>query len=138
MGKKLASDIPGLEFGMVLEGAASGATNTDQEVGYFVAPFDLKITGAYISFKSAFTGAATNYPKMSLINRSNSDAEMAALSFSSTGVKCGAKDSVAMNLSDTAANLLASKGDVITYNIAQQGNGKAYPANYCTLIFERQ
>ncbi len=138
MGKCKASDIPGLEFSAAMEAAASGATNTDQEVGYFTAPFDLKLTGAYLAMEAAMTGAATNYPKISLVNRSNSDAEMAAIEFNATGITCAAKGSVAMTISTTAADLLADKGDVISLVIAQQGSGKAYPISHPTLYFERQ
>lgn len=138
MGKELCSDIPGLEFSAALEAAASGATNTTVENGYFVAPFALKLKGAYLAMEEAATGAATNYFKVALINRSNTDAEMAAITFNATSVTCAAKGSVAMTVSATAASLLASKGDVITLNTTQAGTGKVYPKMHPILYFERQ
>lgn len=139
MGKFLAADAPGLVISHYFEAGASGATNTDQTLGYFVAPKDLRVKGAKLVFEAALTGAANNYPKFSIVNLGTAGAgtaEIAALAFSSTAVEAGSCAPVAMTV-DTDYDEV-SEGEVIVLKVAQQGNGKAYPAFHGTMWYEFQ
>jgi len=139
MGKRLAGDIPGLEFAHYFEAGASGATNTDQTLGYFVAPADIRVKGAKLVFEAALTGAATNYPKFSIVNLGTAGAgtvAAAALAFSSTAVLAGSEAPVAMTV-DTDYDEV-SKGEVMALKVAQQASGKVYPAFHGTMWYEFQ
>ncbi len=145
MGKSLHADrvggASGLKIPVDLPALASGATNTDQEIASFVAGEDMKLRAAYIAFIAALTGAATNYPKFSIVNKGTDGTgttEMASLSFSSTAVTAGASAPKAFTLSATAANLLISAGEIVAINVTQQGSGKAYPIGYPSAHFSLQ
>lgn len=131
----------GFKLNVPLAVLASGATNTNQELASFVAGEDMKLRAAYIAFIAAFTGAATNYPKFSIVNKGTDGTgttEMAALEFSTTGVTAGAGAPKAFTLSATAANLLISAGEIVSIKVAQQASGEAYPIGYPSAHFSLQ
>lgn len=145
MAKTLHGDIMGgaggFKMNVPLPALASGATNTDQEIAAFVAGEDMKLRAAYIAFIAALTGAATNYPKFSIVNKGTDGTgtiEMAALEFSSTGITAGAGAPKAFTLSATAANLLISAGEIVAIKVAQQASGKVYPVAYPSAHFSLQ
>lgn len=140
MGKFMFADIPGNRF-CIQQELASGATNTAQELCYFVPDKDIKLLGAYLAVEAAMTGAATNYPSFYIKNRGTAGAgttEMAVLDFSSTAVAIGSGDMGAFTNNATAASLLASSGEVISIGVAVDGTGKAYPKSHVTVWFEYQ
>lgn len=142
MGKTHFADIPDNVFAAYIGSAASGATNTAQTIGWFLAPADCKLESAYIvASAAAWTGAATNYQNLRVINKGTAGAgttEMALLSVSSTAITVGSGAALAITPSSTAANLLASSGDVICYTIAQSGDGQVYPIHHVHLLFSFQ
>jgi len=141
MGKTLFADIPGNRFSVALEAAASGATNTAQSIGYFVAPANIKLEQVLGAFEAAWTGQATNFQTTSVVNLGTSGAgttAMASLAWSSTDIAVGSGAVKEIPLSSTPANLLASSGEVIIYKIAAASSGQAYPKHHVTLEFSYQ
>lgn len=139
MGKRIAADIPGLEFAHYFEAGASGATNTDQVLGYFVAPADIKVKSAHLVFEAALTGAATNYPLFKIVNLGTVGAgtdAVASLAFSSTAVTAGSCAPAEMAVGEDYEDV--SEGEVLALAVAQQASGKVYPQFHGTMVYEYQ
>lgn len=139
MGKFLGADQPGLVISNYFEAGASGATNTDQTLGYFVAPKDIRIKEVNLVFEAALTGAATNYPLFTLTNLGTAGAgttAVASLAFSSTGVTAGSCAPVAMTVDASADEV--SENEVLVLRVTQQASGKVYPAFHGTMAYEFQ
>lgn len=145
MSKSLHGDrmggAAGFKMNVPLAVLASGATNTNQEIASFVAGEDMKLRAAYIAFIAAMTGAATNFPTFSLVNKGTDGTgttEMAALAFDASTVTAGANAPKALTLSATAANLLISAGEIVSIKVLQGASGKVYPVGYPSAHFSLQ
>lgn len=136
MGKSRGADnLAGAKFPMNFEAFASGNTNTDQDVQLHVHDY-IKVEQVYLRMEAAMTGAATNFPKFSVINRGTNGVgttEVAALNFNATSVVCASAGYVELTLSTTAANLLVTPGQILSAVIAQQASGKVYPISQVSL-----
>jgi hypothetical protein len=140
MGEKIHGDIPGMVQAFHTE-LASAASNATAQVGYFVAPCDIRLKQAALTFLAAFTGQATDHPSWNVTNLGQAGTgavKMAERVFATTAHAVAAKCSIDLTLSDTAANRLASKGDIIVVNRAVVGDGKVSDKIWPTLIWEFQ
>jgi hypothetical protein len=130
MGKTRGADnLAGVKFPLMFTEFASGATNTNQDI-QVQTPDYIKVEAVRLRMEAAMTGAATNYPKMSLVNRGTNGVgttEIAAISFNATSVVCASAGYVDLTLSTIAANLLLTPGEILSAVIAQQASGKVYP-----------
>lgn len=130
--------VHGLKIPVNLMALASAATNGEQDKASFVAPYAMKLEAAYLAFIAALTGAATNHPKFSIINKGaagTGTTEMAALAFATTAVTAGAGAPKALTLSTTPANLLVAAGDIIAIVSEQVGTGKVHDICYPSVHF---
>ncbi len=139
MGKFLAADQPGLTFAHYFEAAASGATNTAQALGYFRAPKDIKVLSVHMVPEAAWTGQATNYQTVSLVNFGTAGAgttAVASKAFSSTAVSAasGAPTAITVNTDNDEV----SEGEVLYVKVAATSSGQAYPAFHVTMTYEYQ
>lgn len=131
----------GFKMNIPLAVLASGAADTTQEKITFVAEEDMVLRAGFIMFIAALTGAATNHPKISIINKGTNGAgavEMAALSFDADTVIAAAGVPKALILSSTPANLLLSAGEMVSIKILPVGTGKAYDISYPSAHFSLQ
>lgn len=104
-------------------------SNVGEEVA-FRAPHDLKITAVRWIPKTAVVGHATNFVGMTVNNRGSDGTgttDMATHDFDDAGTvdDITAFDEHAVDLSSTAADLLADAGDVITVEKTVGGSGEA-------------
>jgi hypothetical protein len=136
MGKSRGADyLSGAKFSLNFTEFASGATNTAQDLQMQMHDY-ANIASVRLRMEAAMTGAATNYPKVSLINRGTDGVgttEIAEISFSSTGVVCASAGYVDLTLSATAADLEVDPGEILSAVIAVQGTGKAYPISQMSI-----
>ena len=123
MAKIIAGDIPSHTQSVLFEVASRG-TNADTDSNLmFRAPNDMKVKKAYITFKSAVTGADTHYCTVRLRNLGTAGAgttDVATLAFSSTSVTASAKVPKALTL---ASDVTVDEGEVLIARIDHAGNG---------------
>lgn len=139
MGKFIGADQPGLVLAHYFEAAASGATNTAQSLGYFVAPKDIRVKSVTMVPEAAWTGQATNYQTVSVINLGTAGAgtsPVATLAWSSTAVSAGSCAPKALTVSTTYDDV--SEGEVLLVTVVATSSGQAYPPFHVTMTYEFQ
>lgn len=107
---------------------ATAATVSEEVV--FRAPHDLKLTAVRWIPKTAVVGHATNYITLSVVNKGDDGTGttvMALHAFDDAGTvdDIAAYDEHAIDLSGTAANILADAGDVISVEKEVGGTGES-------------
>ena len=133
MAKIIAGDLPSSIQSMIMQVSSRAATDDLQNL-VLVAPYDITIKAAKVTFASAVTGAATNYFTVRVRNlgtNGSGTTDLASLAFSSTSVTASAKVPKALTLASTAT---ASAGELIAVMIDHAGNGLASPC--CTVQFD--
>ena len=122
MAKIIAGDIPSHTQSVLFEVASRG-TNADTDSNLmFRAPNDMKVKKAYVTFKSALTGADTNYCTVRVRNlgtNGSGTTDIATLAFTS-GVTASAKVPKALTL---ASDVTVDEGEVLVARIDHEGNG---------------
>mgnify|MGYP000465733948 CR=1 FL=1 len=122
MAKIIAGDIPSHTQSVLFEVASRG-TNADTDSNLmFRAPNDMKVKKAYVTFKSALTGADTNYCTVRLRNlgtNGSGTTDIATLAFTS-GVTASAKVPKALTL---ASDVTVDEGEVLVARIDHEGSG---------------
>jgi len=124
MAKIIAGDIPSHTQSVLFEVASRGATSDTDSNLMFRAPNDMKVKSAYITFKSAITGADTNYCTVRLRNLGTAGAgttDVATLACTS-GVTASAKVPKALTL---ASDVTVDAGEVLIARIDHAGSGLA-------------
>ena len=125
MAKIIAGDIPSHTQSVLFEVASRAATSDTDSNLMFRAPNDMKVKKAYITFKSAITGAATNYCTVRLRNlgtNGSGTTDVATLAFSSSSVTASAKVPKALTL---ASDVTVDAGEVLIARIDHAGSGLA-------------
>lgn len=122
MAKIIAGDIPSHTQSVLFEVASRG-TNADTDSNLmFRAPNDMKVKKAYVTFKSALTGADTNYCTVRVRNlgtNGSGTTDIATLAFTS-GVTASAKVPKALTL---ASDATVDEGEVLVARIDHEGSG---------------
>jgi len=122
MAKIIAGDIPSHTQSVLFEVASRG-TNADTDSNLmFRAPNDMKVKKAYVTFKSAITGADSNYCTVRVRNlgtNGSGTTDIATLAFTS-GVTASAKVPKALTL---ASDVTVDEGEVLVARIDHEGNG---------------
>lgn len=107
--------------------AGQATAGTADEFSGFIAPFDLKITGAKWIPAAAVTADGSNYFTLNLRNRTTGAGAALPASRSYVATNSVAFVPEAMTLSATAADLLVAAGDLVTVSKVNTGTGLAMP-----------
>lgn len=119
--------------------AVSTAGNDDDTV-LAQAPFDCTVTAVEYVPEAAITGAETNHRAVSLVNKGQAGSGttvVASLTFDD-GVNAAANDEVALDLSETAADLDLSAGDTLQWRSIHVGTGITDPGGLVRITVARR
>ncbi|MCX5888067.1 MAG: hypothetical protein NTY36_01280 [Deltaproteobacteria bacterium] len=141
MGRHPASCIPGMTYTRLAgSGAVAAPLGATVNNGRFVAHKDLRIKGVKATAEAAVIGANTNSVTLALRNLGadgSGTVDIATLALTS-GVNLGADTPKVIPLSATAADLLVTAGDVLTFRQVKVGNGMNIAAMHGEVEYELQ
>ena len=107
------------------------AATATEEIPFWIAPFNLKVTGVNVGVATAVTGQDTNYTTLSIINGST---VVATLDLTD-GNDLTADTQNALTLSSTAANLLITAGSPVYFKFTKEGSGLLVPPSVVEVQF---